>query len=91
MISNQILRTLMRRIEIHKRELIVRLIIIVSFRLSYITWEMFFPRKAYVVVLSEFDFEIGYIKGKENRVVHALSKRVHVNHITTMISDGTYL
>jgi len=32
--------------------------------------------------LSEFYFKIKYIKGKENRVVDALSRRVQVNHIT---------
>ena len=36
--------------------------------------------------LSEFDFEIRYIKGKENGVVDALSRRVQVNHKATMIS-----
>ena len=41
--------------------------------------------------LSEFDFEIRYIKGKENRVVDALSTRVHLNHISTLSSYRTYL
>jgi len=41
--------------------------------------------------ISEFDFEIRYIKGKDNRVVDALSRRVHVNHKETMSSYGTYL
>ena len=34
-----------------------------------------------VVVLSEFDFEIKHIKGKENKVVHALSRKVHEMHV----------
>eukprot|EP00253_Pinus_taeda_P025539 PITA_25539 len=33
--------------------------------------------------LSQFDFEIRYIKGKENRVVDSLSRKVQVNHIAT--------
>jgi len=36
-----------------------------------------------LATLHEFDFEIRYIKGKENRVVDALSRRVWVNHIAT--------
>ena len=39
--------------------------------------------------LSDFDFETGYIKGKENRVADALSRRVHANHISTMRPYGT--
>ena len=42
-------------------------------------------------MLSEFDFKIRYIKGKENRVANALSRRVQVNHIATMSSYGTDL
>lgn len=38
----------------------------------------------WLATLSEFDFKIRYIKGKENRVVDALSRRVQVNHIATM-------
>jgi hypothetical protein len=34
--------------------------------------------------LSEYDFEIKHIKGKENKVVDALSKRVHEMHATTI-------
>jgi len=39
-------------------------------------------------MINEFDFEIRYIKGKENRVVVALSRRIQVNHIATMSSYG---
>ena len=42
-------------------------------------------------MIIEFDFEIKYIKGNENRVVDTLRRRVHVNHIATMSSYGTYL
>jgi hypothetical protein len=35
--------------------------------------------------LSEYDFDIKHIKGKENKVAHALSRRVHEMH-ATMIS-----
>lgn len=41
--------------------------------------------------LSEFDFEIRYIKGKENTVVEALSRRVWVNHISVVSSYETDL
>lgn len=34
--------------------------------------------------ISEFDFKISYIKGKQIRVADALSRRVQVNHIATM-------
>ena len=45
----------------------------------------------WLVMISEFEFEMRYIKGKENRVGDALSRRVQVNHITTMSSYGTDL
>jgi hypothetical protein len=35
--------------------------------------------------LSEYDFDIKHIKGKENKVVDALSRRVHELHTTTII------
>jgi len=38
--------------------------------------------------LSEFYFEIRYIKGKDNRVANALSSRVQVNHISVVNSYG---
>ena len=41
--------------------------------------------------LSEFDFRIRYIKGKESRVADSLSRKVHVTHIATMSSYGTDL
>jgi hypothetical protein len=34
--------------------------------------------------LSEYDFDINHIKGKENKVVDALSRRVHELHATTI-------
>jgi hypothetical protein len=34
--------------------------------------------------LNEYDFDIKHIKGKENKVVDALSKRVHEMHATTI-------
>ena len=34
--------------------------------------------------LCEFDFEFKHIKGKENKVVHALNKRIHLLHVTTI-------
>lgn len=42
-------------------------------------------RKArWLDTLSRFDFEIKYIKGKENNIPDSISRRVHVNHIATM-------
>jgi hypothetical protein len=34
--------------------------------------------------LSEYDFDIKHIRGKENKVVDALSRRVHEMHATTI-------
>jgi hypothetical protein len=34
--------------------------------------------------LCEYDFDIKHIKGKENKVVDALSRRVHKLHATTI-------
>jgi hypothetical protein len=34
--------------------------------------------------LSEYDFDIKHIKGKENKVVDALSRRVHLMHVTVV-------
>jgi hypothetical protein len=34
--------------------------------------------------LSEYDFDIKHIKGKENKVVDALSRRVHLMHATVV-------
>lgn len=39
-------------------------------------------------ILSKFDIEIKYIKGKENKVVDALSRRIQLNHRTTINSYG---
>ena len=49
-------------------------------------------RKArWLATLSKFDFKIRYIKGKENWVTYALSRKVQVNHIEAMSSYGTKL
>lgn len=45
----------------------------------------------WLATISEFDFEIRYIKGKENKVVDAISRRVHVNHLIVMNYNGIYL
>lgn len=41
--------------------------------------------------ISEFNFEIRYIEGKENIVAYALSRRIQVNHLEAMRSYGTDL
>ena len=38
----------------------------------------------WMALLSEFDFEIKHIKGKENRVVDALSRSVKMIHLETV-------
>ena len=35
--------------------------------------------------LSEYDFEIKHIKGKENKVANALNRKVQEMHVTTII------
>ena len=45
----------------------------------------------WLATISEFEFEIRYIKGKEKKVTDALNMHIQVNHITTMSSYGTYL
>lgn len=45
----------------------------------------------WLATINEFDFETRYIRGKENMVGDALSKRVHVHHLVAMSSSGTYL
>jgi hypothetical protein len=34
--------------------------------------------------LSEYEFDIKHIKGKENKVVDALNRRIHLMHATTI-------
>jgi hypothetical protein len=41
--------------------------------------------------LSEYDFEIKHIKGKENQVVDALSRRAHEVHVESINMYMTYL
>ena len=44
-----------------------------------------------MATIRKFDFEIKYIKGKENRVANDLMKRVQVHHLVVMSSYGTHL
>eukprot|EP00253_Pinus_taeda_P025427 PITA_25427 len=50
-----------------------------------------FRKARWLATLNEFNFEIVYIKGKENQVVDALSRKVQGNNIATMSSYGTEL
>lgn len=38
--------------------------------------------------LNNFEFEISYMNGKENIVVDALSRRIHVNYTSTISLYG---
>ena len=42
----------------------------------------------WLAMISEFNFEIRYIKKKENRVVDALSKQIHVDQLAAVSSYG---
>lgn len=44
-----------------------------------------------MAIISEFKFEIRYIKDKENRVENYLSRRIHVNHVASLSSYGVDL
>ena len=49
-------------------------------------------RKArWLEFLCEFDFEIKHIKGKENKVVDALSRKVHEMHVESLSTCQPYL
>jgi hypothetical protein len=41
--------------------------------------------------LSEYDFDIKHVKGKENKVVDALSRRLHLMHATYVSMHQSYL
>ena len=43
----------------------------------------------WMTLLSEFDFEIKHIKGKENRVVNALSRSVKMIHLAAISTCET--
>jgi len=43
----------------------------------------------WMALLSEFDFEIEHIKGKENRVVDALRRSVKIIHLETVSTCET--
>ena len=44
-----------------------------------------------MATINEFDFEIRYIKGKDNRVADVVRRRGQVNHLAAMTSYGTDL
>lgn len=47
-------------------------------------------KSRWFTILSEFEFQIRSIKGKQNWFVDTLSRRVQVNQISAMSSYGTY-
>ena len=42
-------------------------------------------------LLCEYDFDIKHIKGKENKVVDALSRKMHVIHVAAISTSTSYL
>lgn len=48
-------------------------------------------KSRWLATINELYFEIMYIKGRENRVANALSRRIQVNHIEDMNFYRTYL
>jgi hypothetical protein len=48
-------------------------------------------QRRWLEFLSEYDFDIKHIKGKENKVVDALNIRVHELHATTISKYQSYL
>ena len=45
-------------------------------------------QRRWMEVLCEYDFDIKHIKGNENKVVDALSRKIHVMYVAT-INIGT--
>lgn len=45
----------------------------------------------WLAMITKFNLEIKYIKGKEKMITHILRRKIHVNHIETMSSYGTNL
>ncbi len=41
-------------------------------------------KERWLELIFEFDFDINHVKGKENRVVDALSRRIHSTHVATI-------
>jgi hypothetical protein len=48
-------------------------------------------QRRWLEFLSEYDFDINHIRGKENKVVNTLSRRMHEMHDTTIIIYKFYL
>ena len=44
-----------------------------------------------VELLCEYDFDIKHIKGVENKVIDALSMKIHVMHVETINTSTSYL
>ena len=42
-------------------------------------------------LLCEHEFYIKHIKGKENKIANALSRKIHVMHVTTISTSTTDL
>ena len=45
-------------------------------------------QRRWIELLCEYDFDINHIKGKENKVVDALSRKIHVMHVA-VINNST--
>ena len=42
-------------------------------------------------LLCEYDFDIKHIKGKENKLADALSRKMHVMHVAAISTSTSYL
>ena len=48
-------------------------------------------QRRWMDLLCEYDFDIKHIKGKENKVVDALSRKIHVMHVAVINTNTLYL
>ena len=48
-------------------------------------------QRRWMDLLCEYEFDIKHIKGKENKVVDALSMKIHVMHVAAISTSTSYL
>lgn len=85
--------TIIRALKMWRCYLLGRRFVLMSdhsgLRYLFDQWNLNTRQARWSATLSELDFEMRYIKGKENQVGYALSRKVQVNHIVAMSSYGT--